>query len=47
VERVLMIEPYEKDPSLTRFACSLRGPVTPEVLKATRPDVNAKALSAR
>ena len=47
VERVLMIEPYEKDPILTRFACSLRGPVTPEVLKATRPDVNAKALSAR
>jgi hypothetical protein len=47
VERVLVIEPYDKDPALTRFACSLRGPVTPEVLKTMRPDVNTKALSAR
>ena len=45
VERVLMIESYEKDPALTRFACTLRGPVTPEVLKTARPDVSTKALS--
>jgi hypothetical protein len=43
VERVLLIESYEKDPSLTRFGCSLQGAVTPDLLQQVRPDVVAKA----
>lgn len=41
VERVLQIETYEKDPAVTRFACTLRGKVTAELLKEARPDLNA------
>ncbi|MGC4060743.1 MAG: hypothetical protein QM749_07810 [Aquabacterium sp.] len=44
IERVLIIEPYEKDAAFTRFGCSLHGAVTPDVLKAARPDIDAKAL---
>lgn len=44
IERVLIIEPYDKDPAFTRFGCSLHGAVTPDVLKAARPDIDAKAL---
>jgi hypothetical protein len=44
VERVLLIEPDGKDPGLTRFGCSLHGAVTRDVLKAARPDIDAKAL---
>ena len=39
VERVLLIEPYEEDASLTRFGCSLQGAVTKEILKTERPDL--------
>jgi len=39
VERVLLIEPYEEDASLTRFGCSLQGSVTKEMLKTERPDL--------
>ena len=39
VERVLLIEPFEEDASLTRFGCSLQGAVTREMLKVERPDV--------
>jgi hypothetical protein len=42
VERVLMIEPYEKDPALTRFGCSLQGAVTREMLRDARPDIEGK-----
>ncbi|TAK98925.1 MAG: hypothetical protein EPO09_01805 [Aquabacterium sp.] len=44
IDRVLQIEAYEKDPSMTRFACTLRGAVTLELLKAARPDLNATQL---
>lgn len=44
IERVLQIEAYEKDASMTRFACTLRGAVTQELLKAARPDLNATQL---
>jgi len=47
IERVLVIEPYDKDPTLTRFGCLLHGAVTPAVLKASRPDVDTKALARR
>lgn len=47
VERVLLIEAYDKDPSLTRFGCSLQGTVTPELLQQARPDVVAKAPRAK
>lgn len=39
VERVLLIEPFEDDPSLTRFGCSLQGSVTREMLRRHRPDL--------
>ncbi|GEM_PF-2434386 len=39
VERVLLIEPFEGDPSLTRFGCSLQGTVTREMLRSERPDL--------
>jgi hypothetical protein len=39
VERVLLIEPYEADASLTRFGCSLQGDVTREMLREHRPDL--------
>jgi hypothetical protein len=39
VERVLLIEPYELDATLTRFGCSLQGDVTREMMNAYRPDV--------
>lgn len=42
VERVLQIEAYEKDATMTRMACTLRGTVTNELLMATRPDLNTK-----
>lgn len=42
VERVLMIEPYEDDASLTRFGCSLQGSVTREMLRSERPDLGIK-----
>jgi hypothetical protein len=44
IERVLIIEPDSKDPASTRFGCSLHGAVTPDVLSAARPDIDAKAL---
>lgn len=44
IERVLQIEAYEKDASMTRFACTLRGAVTQELLKAARPDLNTTQL---
>ncbi|HEX5358092.1 MAG TPA: hypothetical protein VFW93_17960 [Aquabacterium sp.] len=42
IERVLQIETYEKDAAMTRMACTLRGPVTNELLMATRPDLDVK-----
>ena len=47
IERVLRIEPDDKDPSLTRFGCVLQGTVTPEMLKALRPDIGGKAPGAK
>lgn len=47
VERVLLIETYEKDPGLTRFGCSLQGTVTPDLLNKARPDVLAKTAPAK
>lgn len=47
IERVLRIEPDDKDPSLTRFGCVLQGTVTPEMLKALRPDIGIKAPGAK
>ncbi|MSQ20464.1 MAG: hypothetical protein EXR39_13110 [Betaproteobacteria bacterium] len=42
VERVLLIEPFDEDKSLTRFGCSLQGAVTPEILRTVRPDLSAE-----
>ncbi len=42
VERVLLIQPFEDDPSLTRFGCSLQGTVTREMLRSERPDIGMK-----
>ena len=39
IERILTIEAYEKDPTLTRFGCTLQGPVPAAMLKAARPDL--------
>jgi hypothetical protein len=41
VERVLLIEPFGDNKSLTRFGCSLQGSVTPEMLRSERPDLGA------
>jgi hypothetical protein len=41
VERVLLIESFDEDKSLTRFGCSLQGSVTPEMLRSERPDLGA------
>lgn len=41
VERILVIEAYDKDPALTRFGCTLQGTVTPALLKAARPDLKS------
>ena len=40
VERVLLIEAFDEDASLTRFGCSLQGAVTPEMLRRDRPDLS-------
>jgi hypothetical protein len=40
VERVLLIEPYERDSSQTRFGCSLQGSVTKEMINEYRPDIS-------
>lgn len=40
VERVLLIEPFEDDPGLIRFGCSLQGSVTREMLRRLRPDLS-------
>jgi hypothetical protein len=39
VERVLLIEPYERDQSQTRFGCSLQGSVTKGMIDEYRPDI--------
>ncbi len=47
IERELKIEPYERDPSLTRFGCSLQGAVSKAMLKEARPDLGGKTPLAR
>lgn len=42
VERVLLIEPYEKDASLIRFGCSIQGTLTKELIRTERPDIQLK-----
>lgn len=39
VERVLLIEPYERDQSQTRVGCSLQGSVTKDMINEYRPDI--------
>jgi hypothetical protein len=38
-ERILQIEASDQDARLTRFGCSLRGTVTRELIRASRPDL--------
>lgn len=47
VERVLQIEAYEKDATMTRMACTLRGTVTNELLMATRPDLDTRPQGSK
>lgn len=39
VERVLLVEPYERAPGQTRFGCSIQGAITREMAQALRPDL--------
>jgi hypothetical protein len=39
VERVLLIEPYHGEESISRFGCSIQGNVTEPVLRELRPDL--------
>jgi hypothetical protein len=42
IERVLLIEPYEKDPRLIRFGCSIQGTLTKELIRSERPDIRLR-----
>ncbi|HEX5310797.1 hypothetical protein [Aquabacterium sp.] len=39
VERVLLIEPYERTPGQTRIGCSIQGSISREMIEAIRPDL--------
>lgn len=39
VERVLLIEPYDGEPTLIRLGCSIQGNVTEPLLRDLRPDL--------
>jgi len=39
VERVLLIEPYERTPGQTRIGCSIQGSISREMIETIRPDL--------
>lgn len=39
VERVLMIEPYERVPNQTRVGCSIQGSISRDMIESIRPDL--------
>lgn len=47
VERVLMIEPYERVPGQTRVGCSIQGAITRDMIESMRPDLAQTLPPAR